>query len=59
MTERKIFSTRIDPAFVKPLKYLSLDLDKSVGELVEEALIDLFKKYKKPVPASVKKDKKS
>ena len=47
--EFKMFSARIDPDLIKAVKYLSLDLDKPVRNLAEEALRDLLKKYKKKV----------
>ena len=47
MTQKKTFSTRIDEERLKALKHLAVDLDKSLGVLLEEAIEDLLKKYKK------------
>ena len=45
MSDKKIFSTRIDTAIIKDLKYLAVDTDRSLGSLLEEAIQDLKKKY--------------
>jgi predicted transcriptional regulator len=47
MGERKIFSTRIDEDLIKKLKHLAVDADKSLGNLLEEAIRELVKKYEK------------
>ena len=47
MSNKKTFSTRIDQDKLKALKHLAVDLDKSLGVLLEEAICDLLKKYKK------------
>jgi len=47
MGNKKVFSTRIDEDRVKELKHLAVDTDKSLGNLLEEAIQDLVKKYKK------------
>jgi predicted transcriptional regulator len=47
MSKKKTFSTRIDETKLKALKHLAVDLDKSLGVLLEEAIEDLLKKYKK------------
>ena len=47
MIQKKTFSTRIDEERLKALKHLAVDLDKSLGVLLEEAIEDLLKKYKK------------
>ena len=46
MEKKKTFSTRIDQEKLKALKHLAVDLDKSLGVLLEEAISDLLKKYK-------------
>jgi predicted transcriptional regulator len=46
MGKKKTFSTRIDEDKLKALKHLAVDLDKSLGALLEEAIEDLVKKYK-------------
>jgi predicted transcriptional regulator len=48
MVKKKTFSTRIDQDKLKALKHLAVDLDKSLGVLLEEAISDLLKKYKGP-----------
>jgi len=47
MSTKKTFSTRIDDERLKALKHLAVDSDKSLGTLLEEAIEDLIKKYKK------------
>ena len=47
MAEKKMFATRIDADVLKRLKHLSVDSEKSVYELVEEAIRELLKKYEK------------
>ena len=47
MGEKKVFSTRVDEDRIKELKHLAVDADKSLGTLLEEAIQDLVKKYKK------------
>lgn len=45
MGQKKTFSTRIDDDRLKALKHLAVDTDKSLGELLEEAIEDLIRKY--------------
>ena len=47
MGTKKIFSTRVDEDKIKLLKHLAVDTDKSLGELLEEAIEDIVKKYGK------------
>jgi predicted transcriptional regulator len=47
MTEKKVFSTRLDQDRIKQLKHLAVDEDRSLGNLLEEAIRDLVEKYKK------------
>ena len=47
MGNKKVFSTRIDEDRIKDLKHLAVDLDKSLGTLLEEAIEDLLNKYEK------------
>ena len=47
MGQKKTFSTRIDEDRLKALKHLAVDLDKSLGVLLEEAIKDLLQKYKR------------
>ena len=54
MAEKKMFATRIDLNIHKELKHLSVDAERSISNLLEEAIQDLLKKYKK----SNKKDRK-
>jgi predicted transcriptional regulator len=46
MAEKKIFSTRLDAEVIKDLKHLAVDLEKSLGKLLEEAIEDLVLKYR-------------
>ena len=45
MAEKKMFATRIDADILKQLKHLSVDTEKSIGSLFEEAVKELLKKY--------------
>ena len=45
MGQKKPFSTRVDEDRIKDLKHLAVDTDKSLGDLLEEAIKDLLKKY--------------
>ena len=47
MGNKKVFSTSIDLNSIKELKHLAVDTDKSLSRLLEEAIRDLVKKYKK------------
>ncbi|MBN1930409.1 MAG: ribbon-helix-helix domain-containing protein [Desulfobacterales bacterium] len=47
MEKKKVFSTRLNEDRIKELKHLSVDTDKSLGSLLEEAIQDLIKKYEK------------
>ncbi|MFO7708792.1 MAG: ribbon-helix-helix domain-containing protein [Desulfobacterales bacterium] len=50
MKHKKTFSTRIDDSLLKALKHLAVDTDKSLGELLEEAIRELLRKYAQPKP---------
>jgi len=43
--ELKLFSTQIEPDLHKKLRILSINYNKTVIELVDEAMRDLIKKY--------------
>jgi len=45
MAKKKVFSTSIDPDRIKDLKHLAVDTDKSLGNLLEEAIKDIVEKY--------------
>lgn len=47
MGKKKVFSTRVDKNLIKELKHLAVDTDRSLGNLLEEAIRDLVKKYDK------------
>ena len=47
MGEKKVFSTRLDDDRIKDLKHLAVDSGRSLGNLLEEAIEDLIKKYEK------------
>ena len=47
MANKKMFATRIHSDTLKQLKHLSVDTEKSISDLAEEAIRDLLKKYKK------------
>jgi hypothetical protein len=50
MDDKKMFSTRIEPELLKEIKHLSIDVEKSISALTEEAFMDLLKKYKAEFP---------
>ncbi len=45
--DRKAYGLRLEQALMKELKYLGVDQDRNMNDLVEEAIRDLVKKYKK------------
>ena len=47
--EKKQVSFRIEPAIIKKLKFLAVELDRSLTELFMEAIYDLLEKYKERV----------
>ena len=47
MGEKKIFSTSVDDDRIKDLKHLAVDTDRSLGDLLAEAIEDLVNKYRK------------
>jgi predicted transcriptional regulator len=47
MGKKKTFSTSLDEDRIKELKHLAVDTEKSLGRLLEEAIKDICKKYKK------------
>jgi len=49
MANKKVFSTSIDADRIKDLKHLAVDTDKTLGDLLEEAINDIVKKYRKKV----------
>ena len=50
MDTKQVFSTRVDSEAIKGLKHLAIDLHKSIGDLLEEAIKDILKKYEKTPP---------
>ncbi len=44
---KKTFTTRVAEDRIKALKHLAVDVDKSLGVLLEEAITDLVQKYEK------------
>jgi len=45
--ERKIITTSLEIKLLKQIRYLAVDTDKRINDLIEEALRDLLEKYKK------------
>jgi hypothetical protein len=45
--KKVVFSTRISPMLLKQLKHLAVDQNKKIGDLVQEAVLQLLEKYKK------------
>ena len=50
MVRPKRFSSRLPDETVKALRHLGVDLDRSIEDLLKEAIDDLLNKYKKPRP---------
>ena len=51
MDTKQVFSTRVNSSAIKALKHLAIDLHKSLGDLLEEAIRDLLKKYESKAPS--------
>ena len=47
MANKKVFSTSIDADRIKDLKHLAVDTDKTLGDLLEEAINDIVEKYRR------------
>ena len=47
MNKKKVFTARINEEYLKKIKHLAVDEDKSIGSLLEEAIEELLKKYEK------------
>ena len=47
MANKKVFSTSIDADRIKDLKHLAVDTDKTLGDLLDEAIKDIVQKYRK------------
>lgn len=47
-TKRKSYNTTLNVDLVRQLKILAAEKDLKVNDLMEEAFIDLLKKYGKP-----------
>ena len=44
--KRKTYGLRLDQVLMRELKHLAVDEEKWLNDLVEEAVRDLFKKYR-------------
>ncbi len=57
MANKKVFSTSIDADSIKDLKHLAVDTDKTLGDLLEEAIKDIVEKIppenKKLMPGAI------
>ena len=53
--KRKQVSFRVDSELIKKLKYMALDQDRSLTDIIVEALNDVLKKYEKKTNKNVKK----
>jgi len=45
MNSQKMFATRISNELLKKLKHLSIDTERSISDLTEEAIQNFIKKY--------------
>ena len=50
-TDRKAYGLRLNQSLMKELKYLGVDQDRNLNDLVEEAIGDLLKKHKRKFKA--------
>ena len=55
--EKKQVSFRIEPGIIKELKYLALEQDRNLTDLILEAISELLKKYKKDKNEVTKQNK--
>jgi predicted HicB family RNase H-like nuclease len=46
-TDKKMFTTRLDRETINGIKILAANQEKSVNQLLEEAIRDLLKKYER------------
>jgi hypothetical protein len=46
MGKRKMYNTTLDVELIKEIRILAAQLDKRQNDLLEEAILDLLKKYK-------------
>lgn len=46
LKQRKQYGLRLDPQLMREIEHLSVDEQKWINELTEEALRDLLKKYR-------------
>ena len=54
MESKKVYSFRLNEKQIKSLKYLAVDLDRFLGDLLEEAIDDIIKKYGSKAPSPKK-----
>jgi hypothetical protein len=55
LAKRKFYNITLDCDLIKQIKIMAAQLDKQQNELLEEAILDLLKKYKdldRPEPSS-------
>jgi hypothetical protein len=48
MGKRKMYNTTIDTELIKGIKILAAQFEKRQNDILEEAILDLLKKYKDP-----------
>jgi predicted transcriptional regulator len=47
MAERTVVSTRLDKELIRSAKHLAVDLNRPLNDILEEAIRDVLKKYKR------------
>jgi hypothetical protein len=52
MGKRTIYNNNLDAELMKEIKILAAQLEKRQNDLLEEAILDLIKKYKNQEPSS-------
>ena len=45
ISERKTFSVRLKPQTMKAIRLLSVEKEKALSDLLEEAILDLLRKH--------------
>ena len=55
MGERRTYSVRLRPEVMKKVRFLAVESEKPVSELLEEAIDDLIKKHSAGKKAKAKK----
>jgi predicted transcriptional regulator len=47
MADRTVVSTRLEKELIRSAKHLAVDLNRPLNDILEEAIRDILKKYKR------------